>query len=296
MASGDTKRAASLAKQTQAINDNPQMQTNWEQSITLNPQIQEMYDKYLNTAGQAQDAYGRNLQSVTDMLGTNFQAPAMPNAPDIQSLLSGLPQLPTYDQNSGQAVSDALYGSIMDRARPEQQRETDALNNRLRLQGLSPGTEAYNYADQNLSKAHGDVQTKAAQDATLAGYNEAATRYLNSLQGYNAGVSTQFGTADRYMQDYINQLQGQSQNFGQQLTERTQPLEELSFLAKLGQPISPSFASFNGATGYQPADLMGATQAGYNAQLGGYNSQNAAKGNLLGAGATLGGSYLGSKL
>jgi len=383
-------RSRALRKQLNALNqEDGNFTTEWTQNINLAPEIQAMYDQYLGDTTAAQQAYGQRLQDVTSMLSNQFSAPNMPQGVDVSSLLSGmpnlpdvaalrgqvptapdvaallqglpalgnapqvnLPDLPTYDLNAGQQVSDALYGSIMDRARPEQQRETDALATQLRLQGLTPGTEAYDRAAQNLSKAHGDVQTLAAQNATLAGYDEARQRYMAQLQGYGAGLQgeqtrlsgydrelaqrqsglqdinamlagygaalqgyntnlsgigqelqayqlgsqNQLSEIDRLLQQYQLDLSGQAQQFGQQLTERTQPLEELSFLAQLGSPINPSFSGFSSATGYSPGDLLGAQQASYNAQLGQYNAGTAQKGNLLGAGATLGGAYLGSKL
>ena len=48
------------------------------------------------------------------------------------------------------------------------------------------------------------------------------------------------------------------------------------------------FQGFSGATGYNPASMSDAAQNRYNAQMGGYNANQSKKGNLLGAGTTLG--------
>lgn len=278
---------------------------------------------------------------------------------------------PQFDPNSGQAVSDALFESVMGRARPEQERERSMLTTQLRQQGLQPGTEAFDRAMQNTLRAQGDVTTLAGQNATLAGYNEARQQYASSLAGQNqmfnqlmgsesnnranlaaflanqgqafgeratsqglnqalAGLGLgqqnqafnqrvtadasnrqnmslfqqmqqqQFGqqqaAADAQRQNYLARLQGQGQEFGQSLTERNQPLEELSFWQQLaGTPQSPAFQGFSGATGYNPADMIGAANAQFGANMGKYNANQSKKGGLLGAGASLGGSLLGGK-
>ena len=50
----------------------------------------------------------------------------------------------------------------------------------------------------------------------------------------------------------------------------------------------PQMPSFNTAQQAQTPQILNATQMGYDAQLGATNAQNAAFGNLLGAGAQLG--------
>lgn len=151
-------------------------------------------------------------------------------------------------------ISDALYGSVMDRGRKEQARETDAMNTQLRNSGLVPGSEAYNRAMQNLMTSQNDANLLAAQNATLAGRQE----YRNT---------------------------------------RNQPLQELAGIAGIagGTPYTPTYQGFSGATGYNPTDLVGAAQAQYGAKQAGANASNSKKSGLLGAGASLGGSYLGSK-
>jgi hypothetical protein len=55
---------------------------------------------------------------------------------------------------------------------------------------------------------------------------------------------------------------------------------------------TPVFQGFSGATGYNPADLMGAQQASFQSGMDKTNASNAKKGNTLNAGATVGAAAL----
>ncbi len=218
----------------------------WEQTQTLNPETKAAWETYMKNANQASSSYGDILNKYL----SGYQSP----------------DLAQYDPNSSdKAVSDALYGSVMDRGRVEQQRESDALTSQLRNSGLQPGSEAYNRAMQNLMTSQNDANLLAAQNATLAGGNEARAQYQTQLAGQLAG--------------------------------RNQPLQELAGMAGIagGQPYQPAYQGFSGATGYNPTDLVGAAQAQYGAKQTGANASNSKKSGLMGAGASLGGSYLGSK-
>jgi hypothetical protein len=234
-----------IAKYQQAVNDAGGAGT-WSQQQNLNPETKAAWEEYMRNANQASSSYGGILNNYL----SNYKNP----------------ELAQYDPNSSdKAVSDALYGSVMDRGRVEQQRESDALTTQLRNSGLQPGSEAYNRAMQNLMTSQNDANLLAAQNATLAGGNEARAQYATQLQGQLAG--------------------------------RNQPLQELAGMAGIagGTPYTPTYQGFSGATGYNPTDLVGAAQAQYGAKQQGANASNSKKSGLMGAGASLGGSYLGSK-
>lgn len=218
----------------------------WEQHQNLNPETKQAWETFMRNANQAGSSFGGILN---DYLSSY-------SAPDLAQ----------YDPNSSdKAVADALYGSVMDRGRKEQQRESDSLTTQLRNSGLVPGSEAYDRAMRNLMTSQNDANLLAAQNATLAGGAEARSQYATQLQGQLAG--------------------------------RNQPLQEIAGMAGVagGTPYTPTYQGFSGATGYNPTDLVGAAQAQYGAKQAGANASNSKKGGLLGAGASLGGSYLGSK-
>jgi len=148
---------------------------------------------------------------------------------------------------------DAIYGSVMDRAAPQQQREQASMNARLLQQGLQPGTAAYDRAMQNMMTAHGDVNTQAAQQATIA-------------------------SKDQYRQDYLAQMKGQSQNYSQDLDAYNMPWDMANASMQTANNMRPQFAGFAGGTGYSGADMAGAGQAQYQAKVGANNASNASSG------------------
>lgn len=251
-ANGELQKYPGSSYNTNLLNDNQAkldaLKNNgtWNQQQTMSPENKAAWDTYLGNARQASSSFGNILNKY--LSGYNS------------------PSLTQYDPNStDKSVSDALYGSVMDRGRVEQQRETDALTTQLRNSGLQPGSEAFNRAMQNLTTSHNDANLLAAQNATLAGGQEARAQYQTQLGGELAG--------------------------------RNQPLQELSGMAGMagGQPYSPSYPGFGSATGYNPTDLLGAAQAQYGASANKANASNSKKGGMLGAATSLGGSYLGSK-
>jgi len=148
---------------------------------------------------------------------------------------------------------DAIYKSTMDRAAPQQQREQSAMNARLLQQGLQPGTAAYDRAMQNMMTSHGDVNTQAAQQATIA-------------------------SKDQYRQDYLAQLSGQDQNYAQDLQNYQMPWDMANAAVGSAQNTRPTFAGFNQGTPYAAADMAGAGQAQYQAKMGDYNARQAKSG------------------
>ena len=50
---------------------------------------------------------------------------------------------------------------------------------------------------------------------------------------------------------------------------------------------NPTMPGFSGATGYSPADSLGAANAGYNAKMGEYNANQAKKGNTMNTAGTI---------
>lgn len=180
-----------------------------------------------------------------------------------QGEFGGYAGMPTYDPNSGQATSDALYESVMGRARGEQAKDTASLENKLRMQGLQPGSEAYNRAMQNLMTSQGDVSTQAALQAQLAGGQESRNIYQT-------------------------QLAGQQQGYNQALQNYQMPWQQAGISQGLAQGSQPQFQDYYQATGYNPEDQLGAAQAGYLARQNAANASNSKKSSGMGNLSNLG--------
>lgn len=81
------------------------------------------------------------------------------------------------------------------------------------------------------------------------------------------------------------------QRISQDLALRNLPLSEYNALMSGAQPTTPSFSAIGTSPGVQAPDLMGATQAQYNASMNNYNAQvgnrNSMMGGLFGLGTSV---------
>jgi hypothetical protein len=217
----------------------------WTQRQKWSPEVMQQYQNQLRNSGQASDL------AYQQMGLAGQQGP-------FQSL-----DMPTYDANSGREVADAHYGLMTDRLIPQQERDLQSMTNRLRMQGLEPGTRAYDTAMRNLTTSQGDVLSGAADRSTIAGYQEARDRYKA-------------------------QLAGQGQDWSQSMAEYKLPWD---LAGRAGQMATdryiPTMPGFSSATGYNPEDRLGAANANYQAQMGQYNSGQDKKGGTIGAGMNM---------
>ena len=162
------------------------------------------------------------------------------------------PNLPQVGINAGQNYQDAA----MQRLQPQIEQSREALNTQLANSGIPVGSEAYRRAQVAQGQKENDL---------LA---------ANTTQGFNTGLAA-------------------NQNaFNQQLTQYNMPLNTLSALRTGAQVQNPSFINAPQQATTAGADILGATQAGYNAQLAGTNAQNAANNQMTQGLFSLGGAGL----
>jgi hypothetical protein len=168
-----------------------------------------------------------------------------------------------------------------------------AFNNQLGQQGYQnvlAGQQANNQAiaqnfGQGLSAQQ--LQNQAAQQNfanQLAGlgFNNQANQqgYQNQLaanQQNNAAMQQMF--ANRMSNANLGNA-AQQQQYNQALTQYNMPLNTLSALRTGAQVQNPSFVNAPQQATTSGADILGATQMGYNAQMGDFNAQNAAQQNF----------------
>jgi hypothetical protein len=149
-------------------------------------------------------------------------------------------KLPTTGFNPSQSYQDAY----MQRLQPQIQESRDRLNQDLANRGIDIGSEAYQRA--MLAQARRENDLLAA--ATTQGFNVGQTARQSALQE----------------QAYL----------------RNEPLNTLSAVRTGAQVQGPQFVnSAQQATTAGP-DILGATQMGYNAQMGDFNAKQAAQANL----------------
>ena len=150
------------------------------------------------------------------------------------------PNLPQVGINAGQNYQDAA----MQRLAPQLQQSREALNNQLANSGIPVGSEAYNRAQMNQAQKENDLYA------------------ANTTQGFNTGLAA-------------NQ-----QAYNQAMTNYNMPLNTLSALRSGAQVQNPTFQNAPQQATTSGADILGASQMGYNAQMGDFNAKQAAQANL----------------
>jgi hypothetical protein len=147
--------------------------------------------------------------------------------------------------------------AIMARLQPQQQMQQKQFDAQMANQGIPVGSEAYQNAARQFQQGQNDQRTSAV------------------VGGMQTG------------------LQANQQQYAQNLGKYQLPLSVANSLKGLANPNYINPAQQATTTG---ADILGATQAGYNANMGAYNAQQAQQagmmGGLMGLGGTLGAAYM----
>jgi hypothetical protein len=160
--------------------------------------------------------------------------------------------LPQVGINAGENYSDA----IMRRLGPQLAMEQKSFDQRMANQGIPVGSEAYQNARRIFDMGQND-RLVAAQTG-----------------GIDVG------------------LRANQQGFNQLGYMRNEPVNTLNAIRSGSQVTNPAFQSVPQQAATQGPDILGATQAGYNAQLGGYNASQAANAANTGGLMQLGGTAL----
>ncbi len=217
-------------------------------TTTLSPEQQKLYDTQTRVTQGAYDLADKYTGRIADATATPFN-------------YEGLPDAPVYNED----YRKQQLGAIETRNAPAMERDRAALETKLKNQGLTYGTEAWNAAQDDLNRGVNDFRLGADVQAG----NAAAQAY--GLEGT---------TRDRAIQERANL--------------RTQPINEVAALLGTGQGVqNPNFVNVPQVQ-VQPADVQGPYAQQYQGQMAQWQqnqqSQNAALGGLFGlAGAGLGG-------
>lgn len=164
--------------------------------------------------------------------------------------LSGAPAMPTVGGYNQQVIDTmrALQAPQLDRARAAKEQQLAAMG-----MGTGSGT-AWNTEQQNI----GDRESRADMQAIMGGIDQGNKEFTQGMQAHQTGVN-----------DILQQRQG---NLGQ-----------LSGLMGLIDKVkNPTFQNVNNVGTYNPADLMAAQKAQYDAALNKSNAGNADKSNTMG--------------
>jgi hypothetical protein len=222
----------------------------------VNPQSQ--WDIYGNPTWSARTALAPEQQKLLDIQNKtsidlgNLQNKGLSYVENMISKPFDTSTLPQVGINAGENYSDA----IMRRLQPQLQMEEKSFNQQMANSGIPVGSEAYTNAKRMFDMKQNDR--------------------LIAAQTGGIGVG----------------LQANQQGFGQLGYIRNEPINTLNAIRSGSQVTNPTFQSVPQQATTQGADILGATQAGYNAQLGASNAQNAASSANTGGLYQLGGTAL----
>lgn len=256
----------------------------WTQTIELSPEEQAKLDQQnklaLGMFGSQDAALGRLQESMAqgfDM--SSLTAGGTPLDP------SGLPEAGNiYDPNLDTNNATEL---LMQRINPELDRRYEMLRGQLANQGIAQGSEAYDREMSRFDQGRNDAATQAALQGIGLGMQQQGQQFgqqTTNRQLAAALQGQQFGQSEAARQ----------RDFAEQSYLRNLPLQELAALSGGTQVQMPQFPGFAQQATTGGPDILGATQAGYQADLGSYNAQQAAGGNLMGGLFGLGGALLGA--
>ena len=148
--------------------------------------------------------------------------------------------------NRGIDVGQTAQQAILSRLNPQLQQQDESLRARLANQGIALGSDAYTREMNLQGQRANDLQMQAA------------------MQGINLDQANRSAALQEqaYLQD--------------------RPLNLINALRTGNQVQAPQFQQFAQQATTQGPDVLGATNAQYNAELGATNAQNAASSGLLG--------------
>lgn len=218
-----------------------------------------------------------------------------------QALAAGQFQNQANQQAYNQTLGAANFGNQAQQQRYNQLLGQAALNNQTAQQAYNQTLGAFNFGNQaqqqlfNQNLAQANLNNQAQQQAF--GQDLQARQFQNQALGQASALDLARMNAVNQaiaQQQTLNQSYADSQNrlrqqaIAEQMQRRGMSLNEMNALLSGQQVNLPQMPSFQPAGRAETPNILGATQMGYDAALGAANAQNAAFGNLLGAGAQLG--------
>ena len=319
--------------------------TRWRQNQTLTPDAQAALDSQLalqkGRSGLAESMLGdigqdygtrMNFDQYGDPIGMSGN-PRMGGAGEGirgsikgQNLEKNLDYSGAPDVNAPAWTREAAEKSVYDRGAsrldPQIAQEAQALDVRLRSQGLQPGDEAYDAQMNNFERRKTDaydalnaqaMQEGARQAQSMFGmesaFRDQSTSEEDAMKNFrNNALLAQFGIGQQQgmfqnqaQQQKFNQMMGQmgyNQNLGfrenalanqlrtqgmnEDMTERSYRLNELNALLSGQQVNAPGFNSFANQNAAQSADYMNAADLGYQADMAKFGANQAGWNSLMG--------------
>ena len=170
-----------------------QEMTRWTQSETLAAPLQNAVNNQMGMTETRSELASNSLDRAANDYAQpmNFEQYGSPVQFNPEARAEGF----NYDQfnydlgGGRQAAEDAAYGRATSRLDPQFEQQAQAMETKLRNQGLRQGDQAYDAAMANFNRARNDAYEQARLGSTLEGRSEADLSFNQAL-GLN---NTQFG-------------------------------------------------------------------------------------------------------
>ena len=276
---------------------------------TLTPDAQAAVEAQMRVQRRLAELGGTAMDNVQNTLSTPFQPTSTQINKEFADYGRAMGEVPltteidtsnfsTMPLNAGMTAQNL----ILQRLDPTIQAGDRSFAQTLANQGLAPGTEAYNTAFRNREMSKNDLYSQAALQGInldmgarqqqvaealgIGGFQNQAQ--LNRAGLYNQALGQDFSQGLQRAQ-FGNQAQ--QQQLAQDFALRSQPINELASIMSGSQVQLPQFTGYTPSQVAPPPTFAGA-QAGYQAQLGAANAQNAANSQLTQGLFSLGGAAL----
>ena len=260
----------------------------------------------LDMAGnEAQRLYNMGMSARQQAFNEDVTGGQFANQAANQAFQQGLGANQFANQATGQAFNQALQAQQAGNAALGQQFQQGVANANLNNQAINQAygqtLGAFNFGNQAQQQLFGQMMGQANLANQAAGQRfsqdlqsqqfrnqalgQASALDIARMQAGNQARAQQFGLNQQFA-DSRNRLRQQA--IAEQMQRRGMSLNEMNALLSGQQVSMPQMPSFVASQRSETPNILGATQMGYDAALGSYNAQQAAFGNLLGAGAQLG--------
>ena len=256
----------------------------WSATTNLNSTGQQLLDTQNATSLGLGQTINSQLGQVQRTMGQGFNPQTGPITTNAGQ--ANLQTNPNYA--SGMQGWDQANQILNARLQPQMAQDRESQNAALANQGIVAGTKAYDNAMRTFNQGQNDLLT----NSQLAGQQIGQNLFNQGIQG---GQFSNAANQQMFANNVTNANLGnaaQQQQYNQAMTNYNMPLNTLSALRSGAQVQNPTFQNVPQQATTSGADVLGATTAAGNYNLGTYNAQQAANSNLtgglLGLGGTLG--------
>lgn len=256
-----------------SINYDPNMVTINER---LTPEAQALFDQQIRISEQFGDVAEGGLGRVARAMGQDFD---MSQLPEIQGVNADV-----FSERISPdvMVRDKVEQALLERMNPQLERKRQQQEEALIMQGQGRGGQAWQTAQEDLSRRESDALLSA-----ILGAGQEQSRMYGMEQG-------ELQAAQQAQQAlYGAQSQARNRALQEALTLRNLPLTEINALRTGSQPVVPQFQNYVGQNvGAAPVFQAGNMQ--YQAEVDAVNAKNAQRGQTFGALAGLAGAGFGA--